>query len=181
MNGYRKECYPSGANLKKVEKVHVDLMPIESVNVPLVAKTEAMEEIATYPFVKREFEDFTPKYKRLPDSVKVGDQLPKTPEITIADYCTRKYETLLGLENNPSVNGYFENMECGLVNPRIQVKHRCILMDWVVDVVHSFRLNMETLYYSIRIIDQYMSHVTVKTAKLQLVAVAAIHVRVVLN
>lgn len=182
-----RECskisFPSGSHLKIARKVG-DLNSSDSsvvCHAPSVAEEKPMQQLATFPFVKREFEDISSKYKRAPAEVKVGEALPRAANISTADYCTRKYETLLELENTYSVSGYLENIECGLVKPQILAKHRSILMDWMVDVVHSFRLNMETLFYSMRIVDQYMTHVTVKTSGLQLVAVAAMHVSCIKN
>lgn len=50
---------------------------------------------------------------------------------------------------------------------------RAILIDWLVDVHHKFKLLPETLFLSVNLIDRYLERVSVPRQRLQLVGVAA--------
>lgn len=56
----------------------------------------------------------------------------------------------------------------------INAKMRAILVDWLVEVHMKFRLNPNTLYLCVNIIDRYCSKEDVKRSKLQLVGVSAL-------
>ena len=56
----------------------------------------------------------------------------------------------------------------------INAKMRAILIDWLVEVHLKFRLNPNTLYLCVNIIDRYCMKVHVKRSKLQLVGVTAL-------
>ena len=56
----------------------------------------------------------------------------------------------------------------------INAKMRAILVDWLVEVHMKFRLNPNTLYLCVNIIDRYCSKEDVKRSKLQLVGVTAL-------
>jgi cyclin B len=56
----------------------------------------------------------------------------------------------------------------------INAKMRAILVDWLVEVHMKFRLNPNTLYLCVNIIDRYCSKVEVRRSKLQLVGVTAL-------
>jgi hypothetical protein len=56
----------------------------------------------------------------------------------------------------------------------INSKMRAILVDWLVEVHMKFRLDPNTLYLCINIIDRYCSRVEVRRSKLQLVGVTAL-------
>jgi cyclin B len=51
---------------------------------------------------------------------------------------------------------------------------RAILIDWLVDVSEKFKLNQNTLYISIGIFDEYLSKVSVKRNKLQLIGITSL-------
>jgi cyclin B len=56
----------------------------------------------------------------------------------------------------------------------INAKMRAILVDWLVEVHMKFRLNPNTLYLCVNIIDRYCSKIEVRRSKLQLVGVTAL-------
>lgn len=58
--------------------------------------------------------------------------------------------------------------------PELNGMMRSILIDWIVEVHMKFRLMPETLYLCVNIIDRYLSKVTVKRNRLQLVGVTAL-------
>ena len=52
---------------------------------------------------------------------------------------------------------------------KLNEKMRAILIDWLVEVHHKFKLVPETLYLTVNIIDRYLDIVEVARDKLQLV------------
>jgi cyclin B len=55
----------------------------------------------------------------------------------------------------------------------INEKMRAILIDWLIEVHYKFKLNAETLFITVNIIDRYLSNQPVKRQYLQLVGVTA--------
>lgn len=53
---------------------------------------------------------------------------------------------------------------------------RQLLVDWMVEVQESFELNHETLYLGVKLVDMYLSRVTVGKETLQLVGAAAMFI-----
>jgi hypothetical protein len=58
--------------------------------------------------------------------------------------------------------------------PFIDERCRSIVVDWLVEVHMKFKLELETLYLTINIIDRYLAMAEVKKLKLQLVGVTAL-------
>ena len=58
----------------------------------------------------------------------------------------------------------------------LQWKMRSILVDWLIEVHHKFRLEAETLYLTVNIIDRFLSVRVVSLVKLQLVGVTAMFI-----
>lgn len=50
---------------------------------------------------------------------------------------------------------------------------RSLLVDWMVEVQESFELNHETLYLGVKLVDLYLSRITVGKETLQLVGAGA--------
>lgn len=53
---------------------------------------------------------------------------------------------------------------------------RSLLVDWMVEIQESFELNHETLYLGVKLVDTYLSRMTVGKETLQLVGAAAMFV-----
>ncbi|CAH1979792.1 unnamed protein product [Acanthoscelides obtectus] len=53
---------------------------------------------------------------------------------------------------------------------------RSLLVDWMVEIQESFELNHETLYVGVKLVDMYLSKMTVSRETLQLVGAAAMFV-----
>lgn len=51
---------------------------------------------------------------------------------------------------------------------------RAILVDWLIEVHYKYKLQQETLFITIRIIDRYLEAVQVSKSRLQLVGVTAL-------
>jgi G2/mitotic-specific cyclin-B, other len=56
----------------------------------------------------------------------------------------------------------------------INDKMRSILIDWLIEVHHKFKLQPETLFITVRIIDKYLEEAKVSKSRLQLVGVTAL-------
>ena len=56
----------------------------------------------------------------------------------------------------------------------INDKMRAILIDWLIEVHHKFKLQPETLFITARIIDKYLELEQVSKSRLQLVGVTAL-------
>ena len=59
------------------------------------------------------------------------------------------------------------------VQTDINEKMRAILVDWLIDVHHKFKLLPETLFLTVNIIDRYLARHAIHRTKLQLVGVTA--------
>jgi cyclin B len=55
---------------------------------------------------------------------------------------------------------------------------RSLLVDWMVEVQESFRLNHETLYLAVKLVDLYLMKVVVSKETLQLIGAAAMLIAV---
>lgn len=88
--------------------------------------------------------------------------------MSCAEYIKDIYEHFREIERDrmPSQN-YMKKQQ------DINEKMRAILVDWLVDVHHKFRLLPETLYLTINLIDRFLSQKQVSRQKLQLVGVTA--------
>lgn len=53
---------------------------------------------------------------------------------------------------------------------------RALLVDWMVEIQESFELNHETLYLGVKLVDMYLSRITVGKDTLQLVGAAAMFI-----
>lgn len=53
---------------------------------------------------------------------------------------------------------------------------RSLLVDWMVEIQESFELNHETLYLGVKLVDLYLSKMTVAKETLQLVGAAAMFI-----
>ena len=58
----------------------------------------------------------------------------------------------------------------------ITASMRSILIDWLVDVVEEYRLNIETLYLATNYIDRFLSQMSVLRSKLQLVGTSSMYI-----
>lgn len=58
----------------------------------------------------------------------------------------------------------------------ITANMRWILVDWLVEVAEEYTLHVETLYLAVSYIDRFLSHMSVKRDKLQLVGTTAMFI-----
>ena len=83
------------------------------------------------------------------------------PTLTPSSLCQVRYQ--------PRV-GYM------LKQPDITASMRCVLVDWLVEVVDEFSLQHSTLYLAVSIIDRFLSRMSVLRGKLQLLGSTAMYI-----
>jgi G2/mitotic-specific cyclin-B, other len=59
------------------------------------------------------------------------------------------------------------------LQPYITERMRSILIDWIIEVHHQFKLKVESLFLTVNLIDRYLEKMTVTKDNLQLVGVSA--------
>ena len=84
-----------------------------------------------------------------------------------SEYAALTYEYLSQLEIRVKIKDYFPSQQ------EIKPKMRSILIDWLIQVHHRFKLYQETLYLTVWIIDRFLMRKQVRKNKLQLVGVGA--------
>jgi G2/mitotic-specific cyclin-B, other len=87
----------------------------------------------------------------------------------VAEYAR---EIFLDLKENENINsakhGYLSTLQ-----DDINDKMRAVLIDWLTEVHQKFKLNPETLYLTVNLIDRYLTVKKVERNRLQLVGVGA--------
>ena len=84
-----------------------------------------------------------------------------------SEYVSLTYEYLSEQETRLRIHDYFS------IQQDIKPKMRSILIDWLIQVHHRFKLYQETLYLTVWIIDRFLMRKQVRKNKLQLVGVSA--------
>ena len=59
--------------------------------------------------------------------------------------------------------------------PDITSAMRAILVDWLVEVSDEFKLESQTLYMSVSLVDRFLMHMSVLRGKLQLVGASSMY------
>ncbi|KAJ3081989.1 G2/mitotic-specific cyclin [Quaeritorhiza haematococci] len=91
--------------------------------------------------------------------------------LMVSEYVVEIYEYMRELELQTMPNpAYMDDQK------ELAWRMRGILVDWLIEVHHKFRLLPETLYLAINIIDRFLSVRIVSLVKLQLVGVAAMFI-----
>ena len=107
-------------------------------------------------------EEITHNDNSTPIFIKYGKQIPK-------EYISDIWYTLKEQQHFDSFN-YVQNQ------PELNEKMRAILIDWLVDVHHKFKLQTETLYLAVSIIDRYVNKKTIQRNKYQLLGITALFI-----
>ena len=91
------------------------------------------------------------------------EQFVEDLQAEIFDYCMRTEV------KNLCKSHYFQTMQTD-----INEKMRAILVDWLVDVHAKFKMNHQTLFLAVNVIDRYLEQVAVPRTQLQLVGIASL-------
>ncbi|KAI9363944.1 putative g2 b-type cyclin [Zopfochytrium polystomum] len=89
----------------------------------------------------------------------------------VSEYVVEIFNYMKELEIETLPNADYMNTQKDL-----QWKMRTILIDWLIDIHHKFRLLPETLYLSVNIIDRFLTLRVVSMAKLQLVGIVSMFI-----
>ncbi|CAD8172648.1 unnamed protein product [Paramecium pentaurelia] len=115
-------------------------------------------------------------FKRESEKLSIEIETDKNKDIqnpqNVELYSNEILQHLLIEENKYIINQYMTPEQ----QPDINIKMRAILIDWLIDVHAKFKLQDETLYITISLIDRYLSLAQVTRMRLQLVGVAALFI-----
>lgn len=103
----------------------------------------------------------------MPDGVDDFDQENLDDPYQVSEYAMDIFEYLKGREPEFAIEPYMHRQ------PQLTTWIRTLLVDWMVELQETFELNHETLYLAVKIVDIYLSKVTVARDKLQLVGAAS--------
>ncbi|CAG9333096.1 unnamed protein product [Blepharisma stoltei] len=87
-------------------------------------------------------------------------------------------EYAVEISNNLKIqeNSYQISHEYMKLQPDINLKHRAVLIDWIISAHKHFKLLTETLFLTVYLIDRYLEKRAVTRQQLQLVGVTALFV-----
>lgn len=112
-----------------------------------------------------------PPKKELPDGVEWDfDAENWSDSFGIPQYAMDIFNYLKERESNFPVGDYIEKQVC------LSRWMRSLLVDWMVAVQESFELNHETLYLAVKLVDLYLTKVTVGKETLQLLGAASLFI-----
>ena len=86
------------------------------------------------------------------------------------DQIDRMYNIYYDLEDKFTPKPYMN------IQREITVRMRSILVDWLVEVHHKFKLHASTLWLCVNILDRYLERVPTQKTQLQLVGVSALFI-----
>uniref|UniRef100_A0A6A7FX12 Cyclin B and related kinase-activating proteins n=1 Tax=Hirondellea gigas TaxID=1518452 RepID=A0A6A7FX12_9CRUS len=113
------------------------------------------------------------------DGTKMADYQPV--EVSIPDCDLADSDPQYPLEYLPEILAHYRKKETReavspeyiSLQPDIDYRMRAVLVDWLVEVHHNFKLVEPTLFLTINIVDRFLSRRRVTRAKLQLVGCAS--------
>lgn len=88
----------------------------------------------------------------------------------VSQYAMDIFEYLKQRESLFPISDYMERQVC------LSRWMRALLVDWMVEVQESFELNHETLYLAVKLVDLYLTKVTVGKETLQLLGAASLFI-----
>lgn len=88
----------------------------------------------------------------------------------VSQYAMEIFNYLKKREKLFPISDYMERQVC------LSRWMRSLLVDWMVEVQESFELNHETLYLAVKLVDLYLSKVTVGKETLQLLGAASLFI-----
>lgn len=90
--------------------------------------------------------------------------------LQVSTYAMDIFNYLKSRESLFPITDYMENQVC------LSKWMRAMLVDWMVEVQESFELNHETLYLAVKLVDLYLTKVTVGKETLQLLGAASLFI-----
>ncbi|RLU20783.1 hypothetical protein DMN91_007397 [Ooceraea biroi] len=108
--------------------------------------------------------------KEMPEGVQDFDGENWLDPFQVSHYAMDIFEYLKERECRFLISNYMEQQVC------LSRWMRALLVDWMVEVQESFELNHETLYLAVKLVDLYLSKVTVSKETLQLLGAASLFI-----
>jgi hypothetical protein len=100
------------------------------------------------------------------DKMDVGDQT------FTSEYADQIYQNMRVHENISMIDpNYLSRVQ---VPTEVKDTSRAFLVEWIIDVHRKFRLQSETLYVTVRIIDRFLSKQSIKKSQLHILGVTAL-------
>lgn len=145
----------------EAEKV-IEVVKIE----PIVESNEVKENLLTGNTLRNS----SPENK-LPEGVSWNfDAENWLDHLQVSTYAMDIFQYLKGRETLFVIMDYMERQVC------LSRWMRAMLVDWMVEVQESFELNHETLYLAVKLVDLYLTKVTVGKETLQLLGAASLFI-----
>ncbi|XP_066589456.1 G2/mitotic-specific cyclin-B3 [Prorops nasuta] len=154
-------------SLKKIEKIEE-----ESSNEILDDKKEKVEaERVEVEKVSKTIDLDAPPQKSLPNGVQYDFDVENWQDpFQVSHYAMDIFNYLKERESLFPIDDYIDRQVC------LSRWMRSLLVDWMVEVQESFELNHETLYLAVKLVDLYLTKVTVGKETLQLLGAASIFI-----
>jgi len=96
------------------------------------------------------------------------DEKHKNDELYCTEYCRDIFNWIKKIEMR-----YCPNPDYMPIQTDVNEKMRAILIDWLIEVHHKFKLSPDVLYLSVNLVDRYLQRTRISRKKLQLVGVTA--------
>eukprot|EP00866_Antonospora_locustae_P001494 jgi/Antlo1/1494/534 len=144
-------------------------MPINKTNRhPVMKRPNALRNITNQPEIKKADSHM---YEHTETCNSSGKSAPKPAFLLYSEYSESSISYLRQLELRilPDPNYMAHQTE-------LQWSMRAILIDWLIEIHWKLGLVPETLFFTINIIDRFLSHRTVSPDKLQLVGITALFI-----
>lgn len=109
-------------------------------------------------------------HEEVPEGVVDFDRENWDDPYQVSEYAMDIFSYLKQRESEFIIKPYLDRQ------PQLTVWMRTLLVDWMVEVQETFELNHETLYLAVKIVDIFLSKVTIQKENLQLVGAAAMFI-----
>lgn len=108
--------------------------------------------------------------KEFPEGVLDFDKENWNDPFQVSHYAMDIFNYLKSRESQFVIDDYLEKQQ------HLTKWMRSLLIDWMVEVQETFELNHETLYLAVKLVDLYLSKVTINKDKLQLLGAASLYI-----
>ncbi|KAJ8952113.1 hypothetical protein NQ314_007606 [Rhamnusium bicolor] len=153
-----------------VPKKHLDSKPSKSTE-SSPCKEEGKVIVTSPSLVAQEMEaKLNLGNHQVPEYIEDYDKENWNDIFQVSHYAMDIFNYLKDRESSFQVSDYMDRQIC------LTRWMRSLLVDWMVEIQESFELNHETLYLGVKLVDLYLSKMTVGKETLQLVGAAAMFI-----
>lgn len=143
---------------------------LEEINTSASTSSSAQTDKLSVTIVTNQMESQLNLGNKIPDGVKDFDKENWDDVFQVSKYAMDIFNYLKSKESQFIPNDYMERQIC------LSRWMRSLLVDWMVEIQESFELNHETLYLGVKLVDLYLSKMTVSKEMLQLVGAASMFI-----